>query len=49
MPSPGPSEEILDPRSVPREASFKLEDGKADEALAAEIIPVISSLPSLDG
>src|ERR1700730_10266457 len=28
MPSPGPSKEILDPRSVPREASFKLGDGK---------------------
>jgi hypothetical protein len=28
MLSPGPSEEILDPRSVPREALFKLGDGK---------------------
>ena len=28
MPSPGPSEEILDPRSIPRKASFKLGDGK---------------------
>jgi len=29
MPCPGPSEEILYPRSVPREAPFKLGDGKA--------------------
>jgi len=28
--SPDPSEEILDPRSVPREAPFKLGDGESD-------------------